>query len=257
MFAKDDASLLCRSLEHNRVVLFLGAGFSRAATNRLDAPLPFGGELAEYLWEWCAFDVPYDGAPLASVYQAALDLHRPMRELRFFLENHLLTTDVPDWYHRFARIFWKRIYTTNVDDVVERSYSDSQVATSLTAVSALQQDYSDRDQFLDSIQYIKLNGSLPGNPTDITFSTRQYAERIAKHDTWYSHFARDYIWHPTVFIGTELLEPTFWKALEERQQRGYNPEKRPRSFLIAPAISPVHLPTLKSMNVHHVQGSAE
>ncbi|MDE2794136.1 MAG: SIR2 family protein [Gemmatimonadota bacterium] len=194
---------------------------------------------------------------MAVVYQAALDSGRPLQKLKSFLEDRLLTSRVPEWYHRFAGVFWYRIYTTNVDDVIETAYQDSGIPTSLCSLSAPKQDYRERDQFLESIQYIKLNGSLPGDPRDLTFATRQYAERIAHHDTWYSHFVRDYIWNPTVFIGTDLDEPNFWRALADRQRRGDNPEERPRSFLITPNISPARVPTLATLNVNHVPGTAE
>lgn len=257
MLTTNDTHFLRRALKRNNCILFLGAGFAAGATSRRGAPIPCGSQLAELLWDWCGYTEAYDNSPLGVVYQAALDSGRPLRELRTFLEDHLLTSAVPAWYHRFTRVFWYRIYSTNVDDVIETAYADSGIPTSLSRVSAPKDDYRERDQFLESVQYIKLNGSLPGDPRHLTFATRQYAERIAQHDTWYSHFVRDYIWHPTVFIGTELDEPSFWKALADRQRRGDNPEERPRSFLITPSISPARLPTLAALNVHHVPGTAE
>ena len=257
MLSNSDTRFLTRALERNNCVLFLGAGFAAGATSRCGSAIPCGTELAALLWEWCGYPGSYDNSPLDVVYQAALDSGRPLRDLKGFLEDHLLTSGVPEWYQRFAGVFWYRIYGTNVDDVLETAYRESAIPTSLSCVSAPRDDYRERDQFLESVQYIKLNGSLPGDPRRLTFATRQYAERIAQHDTWYSHFVRDYIWHPTVFIGTELDEPTFWKALADRQRRGENPEERPRSFLITPSISPTRTPTLEALNVHHVSGTAE
>lgn len=257
MFNTNDARFLRRALDRNNCILFLGAGFAAGASNRRGHTIPCGDQLAALLWDWCGYADPYDDTPLGVVYQAALDSGRPLRELRFCLEEHLLTSSVPDWYHRFTRVFWYRIYSTNVDDVIETAYEESGTPASLFRLSAPKDDYRERNQFLQSVQYIKLNGSLPGDPRHLTFATRQYAERIAQHDTWYSHFVRDYIWHPTVFIGTELDEPSFWRALADRQRRGDNPEERPRSFLITPNISPARLPTLSTLNVHHVPGTAK
>ncbi len=256
MFTEHDAKFLDRALRHNRCILFVGAGFSRGAMNRRGEAMPSGEELARILWDWL-FDEKYDGTGLAEVYQAALDSGRELRSLKYLLEEHLLAQDVPDWYLTLSRPYWYRIYGTNVDDVVEHAYTDASGATPVSVVKAPHEEYDDRDQFLRSIQYIKLNGSLPDDPRRLTFAIRQYAERLATYDTWYHHFVRDYVLHPTVFVGTQLDEPIFWQAIASRQRRGQYAEERPRSFLVSPAISAAKLPVLKQLNVKYIRGTAE
>ena len=256
MFSHHDTQFLTRALTHNRCVLFVGAGLSQAAVNQSGMAMPSGRALARILWDWL-FDAEYDQSPLADIYQAALDSGRPLRQLKYFLEEHLLAADVPKWYHRFSHVYWHRIYGTNVDDVVERAFRDSGEGDRLSVIVAPHQQYNDRDQFLRSIQYVKLNGTLPGDPRELTFATRQYAQRLATYDTWYHHFVRDYVLHPTVFIGTQLDEPIFWQAIVSRQPRGENGAERPRSFLVSPSLSPAKFPVLKQLNIRHVQGTAE
>jgi hypothetical protein len=66
---------------------------------------------------------------------------------------------------------------------------------------------------------------------------------------WYDHFARDYVQQPVVFVGSQLDEPLFWQALEARERRGHGSEERPKSFLVAPRISPPKQNILRGMNV--------
>jgi hypothetical protein len=256
MLGESDRKFLFRAISANRCLLFVGAGFSREAQNALAKSIPDGQGLAKDLWSWLRFDGDFDDSPLSEVYEAALRSGRSMADLKGFLEERLLAVEVPDWYRIPTDIYWFRMYSTNADNVVESSFRQRGGAPEVSCVNAVVDDYEDRDQFLRTIQYIKLNGSLPGRPEGLTFSTREYARRSAQFDQWYDHFVRDYTFHPTIFVGSELREPLFWQAIEARQARGKNPEERPRSFLIAPSVSPAKLPILQDLNIVHVRARA-
>ncbi len=257
MLKDNDRLYLLESLKNNRCVLFIGAGFSTDALNKFDAPIPDAEGLATILWEWQGLSGGYDDSPLGEVYESALHSGRPLASLREVLESHLLAVKLAPWYHLVPKFFWMRLYGTNVDNVIELAFARASAGQKLDVVVAQRNDIRDRDQFLGSIQYIKLNGSLPGDPAAITFATRQYARRSAEYDRWYDCFVRDYVFQPTVFVGTELREPLFWQAIESRQKRGDNPEERPRSFLVTPTISPAKEPILDSLNIVHVPASGQ
>src|ERR1051325_585013 len=252
MLNDNDKAHLFRALNINQCLLFVGAGFSTDAENKLGAPIPKANELANLLWQWLELSGKYDGSPLWEVYESALTSGKPLRSLRDFLEAHLLAQHIADWYRAVHRIFWLRIYGTNVDNVVEVAHRDSGCEFALDVIAAPKQGYRERDQFLRRVQYVKLNGTLPGSPEEITFATRQYARRSTDYDEWYDHFVRDYALHPTIFVGTELREPLFWQAIESRQKRGDNPEERPRSFLVTPELSPAKAAILEALNIVHV-----
>jgi len=50
MFEKNDEKYLLKAIADNRAILFLGAGFSRSANNKLGKSLPIGSELAKQIW---------------------------------------------------------------------------------------------------------------------------------------------------------------------------------------------------------------
>ena len=252
----NDLVYLSKALAGNSAVLFLGAGFSADAKNRLGQTIPVGSQLANDLWHFLKYPGDYDGSDLSSVFQAAL-AQGHQRELRAFLEERYTCDALPDWYEFVAKIFWYRIYTTNIDTVVEKIYSCAVNAPKLDAVNGVREDFRERDQLLESMQYIKLNGTIPGSSTDMTFSFRQYAARSAQNDVWYDHFVRDYSTRITVFIGTNLNEPLFWRAIEARGTRFRDSENRPKSFLIVPYISPVKIDALREYRIVPIQMEAK
>jgi hypothetical protein len=252
----NDLIYLSKGVVANSAVLFLGAGFSADARNRLGQTIPLGSQLAEELWHFLKYSGEYDGSDLSSVFQAALAQGRH-KELQTFLEERYICEALPDWYEFVAKVFWYRIYTTNIDTVVEKIYVSAVESPKLDAVNGVREDFRERDQLLESMQYIKLNGTIPGSPTEITFSFRQYAARSAQNDVWYDHFVRDYSTRITVFIGTNLNEPLFWRAIETRGTRFPDSENRPKSFLIAPYISPVKIDALREYRIVPIQMGAK
>lgn len=256
MFTKDDEHYLLRALNRNSVILFLGAGFSQNASNALGASIPLSCDLASSLWHWLGYDGAYDDTPLGEMYEATLGSGRPFREIETFLETHLLCDVVPSQYDALASVFWRRIYTTNVDNLCEIVWQRAS-NTELEPLRFPGDDVRERDQLLNRIQAIYLHGKLRCRPNEVTFTPRQYARRTVVHDPLYEHFVRDYATCPTIFLGTELNEPLFFQYIEARQSRtGVPMEHRPKSFLISPRISPPKRRNLSTFNITALEGSA-
>ena len=257
MFTEDDERYLLRKLGRNEVVLFVGAGFSSSAINRAGNPLPISGELAALIWSFLEYSGEYDGTSLAEIYEALLSSGKTFQSIRSFLEDHLLCQEVPEWYNALTLPYWYRIFTTNVDDLVERVYLRKR-RRFLQIASFPDDDVPERDQFLNSLQAVYLNGRLPCQPDKITFSVRQFARAANRFQPLYDQFARDYATHCTIFVGTQLNEPLFWQHIEARQER--TPEAaefRPKSFLIAPRISPVKRAQLGRFNIVPVEATTQ
>jgi tetratricopeptide (TPR) repeat protein len=180
--------------------------------------------------------------------------------LQEFLVARLSVVKVPAWYGYLADFLWYRIYTTNIDNVLEEGWKPREKERPrLVPILGTAGNYVDRDQLLRIIQCIKLNGSLEAGVKGITFSRRQYAARFADEDIWVDHFVRDYFEHPTIFVGTELDEPVLWSYIERRErierERGRQ-DPRPKGLLIAPNISPAREPLLESLHIEPVRATA-
>lgn len=249
---------LVRQIGRANVVLFVGAGFSALAKNRLGDPIPTGGRLTRLLWSFLEYPQAYDEtSTLGEVYEAALTSGIPHSRLRNFLEQHLLCTDIPAIYAEIARPFWNRIYTTNVDDLIERVYLKAG-EPKLEVLAYPADDSTERDQALVTLQAIHLNGRLPCEPTQLTFSPIQYAKASLRSQPLYDQFVRDYSTHPTLFIGTKLDEPLFLQYLMAREDRDpRTSEQRPESFLVSASISPPKRATLRKLNITPIEADTE
>jgi hypothetical protein len=253
MFEANDEKYIIRSIGRNEVVLFLGAGFSMDATNRLKEKFPSGWKLGESLWEYLGYDGKYDDTALSVVYQAFVNHGSKRADKIKFLEDNLMSSEIPDLYSAISIPFWYKIYTLNIDDIVNKVYHRENKG--LKELSYPEDEFSERDQSLDRTHLIYLHGKLPCNPEDIIFSGKQYARASLSSQPLYSQFVYDYATHPTIFIGTDLNEPLFERYIQAREGKLGFGESRPKSFLITPSLSQIKADVLRTeYNVHHIKG---
>ncbi len=254
------AKYLQRAILNNACVLYLGAGFSSDAENSLGQTLPLSSEFSRGLWTWLGYERsfgPYDDTPLERLFDNALK-ERGDSAVMNFLRDRFLVKKYPSWYAPIVRPYWFRVYTTNVDDLVECISRDAG-QTRLDVVNAVRDRFRDRDRCLDSLQYVKLNGSATyQSAAHLTFGVRQIMARASDYDVWWDQFVRDYSQRTTILIGTRVNEPLFWRAVEARGGRhGAAREQRLRSFLVAKPISPVLVRSLSDFNVDPIEATAE
>jgi hypothetical protein len=103
-----------------RAVLFLGAGFSRGATNLGGRDFSLGADLASRLS--AAADVPKEFAldDAAEAYAGKFGAAKLVDELKVSFSAKA----VADFHKRIAEVPWRRVYTTNYDDVFELACRD-------------------------------------------------------------------------------------------------------------------------------------
>lgn len=80
MFSKTQEEYLLRRLNKNEVVLFLGAGFSVEAQNKIGENFPIGKELSKKIWQ---FMYPKDPLVVSSV-----PFFRPVKNLKKILSRY-------------------------------------------------------------------------------------------------------------------------------------------------------------------------
>ena len=257
MLKNTDLQFLKRAIRGGTCLLVTGAGFSSDAKNSLGEPLPSSRQLASDLWAWLGYGPvhSYDGTGLPRLFDRSRK-RKGDAALSKFLQDRLTVKQYPEWVPLVAKVFWHRIYTLNVDNLLELLYSDHGSVT-LRTINALDGRYRDHSSFLEEMQYVKLNGSLSDGLDRVTFGLRQYAARSGEHDIWYDHFTREYSLFPTIFVGTSLDEPLFEQALEARGRRGQAPrERRAKSFLVSRKITPVLADDLREFNVVPIEATA-
>lgn len=97
-----------------RSIAFLGAGFSRDATNLLDQAMLSGGGLSKKLSE----ALGEDDLPLSisSQLYARAGLTPSLQEL---IRSGFTAATVEPYHRTISNLPWRRVYTTNYDNVVE------------------------------------------------------------------------------------------------------------------------------------------
>ncbi len=113
---------LDRALEHafdGDAILFVGAGFSGGAKNLRGEPFKTGRQLATHLSHAVELseDTPLDDASEEFARKHGVD------RLIVELQQEYTASEIADHHLSIARIPWRRIYTTNYDNVLETACS--------------------------------------------------------------------------------------------------------------------------------------
>lgn len=132
-------------------VLFLGAGYSYQAENALKNGIPMAGDLASLLDKESGEESDGDLSLAAESYIEAKGEYQIVE----FLKDTFAAVSVKDCQEELGKYSWKRVYTTNYDNVFESSVTkNNKRATSITLTDKLR-DYKDKKGLI-----IHLNGSI-------------------------------------------------------------------------------------------------
>ena len=105
---------------NGHAVLFAGSGFSRGATNSSGQPLKSAYELANHLALLAGLP---EGTSLDDAAEEFVNLNGE-ESLVGELKTEFTVNEITSAHRQIAEIPWRRIYTTNYDNVLEKAYSD-------------------------------------------------------------------------------------------------------------------------------------
>jgi hypothetical protein len=252
-FDSQELKLLLRQFEKGNVVLFAGAGFSLGAKNPRGTDPPLGAQLAETLASECGWK--YDGEDLGIVYEQA-QKHLGSKELNSKLCSLYKDCAPAPWHHLIPKLYWSRIYTTNIDDVIENSYRPGGVQrfNSITCPA----DFEPQDVWFQQVQGIHLHGSVLDLQKSLTFTPTEYAGHTATPNAWYQALVDDMYANSVIFVGTRLNEPPMYHYLALRSERAKGaPEVRAKAFVVTPVISAIRARQLRDQGYVVVEATGE
>ncbi|MDE0000530.1 MAG: hypothetical protein OXQ89_22535 [Rhodospirillaceae bacterium] len=251
---------LASQISRGEPVLFLGAGFSLRAKTQSGKNVPDSHRLTRDL---CQIAFPNDefdpNVTLGDAYYCALS--RARKRLQNYIADQftISSESLPQFYETWYSMPWHKCYTLNIDDLemaVPRRFS---LPRPIKSISATTGAMGDQRYISNSLRVIHLNGMVGDSVDALTFSDRNYGERLAGPDPWLARATTDMLSRPVVYVGTELHEPTLWRYLEYRQAKGGRGvrELRPGSYLVTPALSKAREILLKSLNVDWISMTAQ
>jgi len=173
--------VLVDNIKEGNVILFLGAGASIGAGHPQKKQIPSGKELAEMLVDKF-LGSEYRGIPLLRAAELAI-AQSDLFTFQDYVASVFREYGPGDHHRLVPRFFWKAIFTTNYDLVMERTYEQAIAAKQnlQTIVPFLKNSdrLEDRLKKPDSIPYAKLHGCItalrdPEIPLIVT--TEQYLD---------------------------------------------------------------------------------
>ena len=228
---------VARGVAQGEYSLLLGAGSSVGATGGNGFVLPTGAGLRDALVRDFALHTDGEQLPLSTVYGT---LKRTQGTAVDAYLRAWFTKCRPTWQHLFAEFSWKRIWTLNVDDVMESAYG--QAGRFIKSVT-WHERFSDRED-ASAQKIIHLHGTaqqlLPDidNSEVLVFSLLDYAREIVNPRTWHKVFFDEFAGTPFLTIGAQLTEEidlasALHQGSASRASTGYP------SVLVIPRISQV------------------
>lgn len=229
---------LKRCLLNNMPILFLGAGFSREAICK-NGVMPTGAELKDELFgQFVDGKVNLERLKQIEKYnlRELCDCIDSLTKDGKKLREQYLTDRLSDvWpneerYHALlVKYPWKRIYTVNIDDLVEHIYE--------SAHKEYKSIYSRKDipERTDKMELIKLHGCVRHPEEGYIFSKKEYSALInQKINLGLIEFTNEiYSSNDIILIGASLDEPDLDYYLQLYETMQFK-RKRSRIFFIEP-----------------------
>lgn len=239
--------LIKKAYENGYLILFFGAGSSLTSKGGNGENLPSSESLSKKLADVVGWE--YNGEPLSKVYSAA------KRILGDRLNDQLIEIfkhcEPSEEYKKIANYVWPRIYTTNIDDALDSAFLLK--STQKVNIRHRFDKVVDQDQILNSIDLVKLNGSIDRIENGFIFSPNEYGQASAQQPLWYRELAEDFYRYTFIFIGTKLDEPLFYHQISRYKSENNSVERR--SYVITPNATPIEESDLETLNLEHIAGT--
>lgn len=181
-FNNDDHKSLFKRIFSGEIVLFLGSGFSMGAIGSLvdeetgrKLPIPNVTQLKNILSSRILY-TDYDDIKLKELCEECQEDNGA--RYAQLMKDIFRVSDIRDFHRLYSEIDWKKIFTTNVDDLIEKVYADSD--------KKINTIYSEKPKYIErsSVTYYKLHGDAIIAPDKITFSTSDYVVSSARRNDY-------------------------------------------------------------------------
>lgn len=230
---------ICPLIASGEASLLLGAGFSyknKTATGEL----PTGEGLRNMLLTACG-QVPRPSTTLRDAYAYA---GRHLNNLNEYLTSIFTVDRVEPWQEKIFQYVWTRIYTTNIDNVLNVGYEKTR-KTGKSAADFTILNYQDKglvSQTLGSIPVITIHGTILQHDQGFIFSNTEYgAASSRKILDWHNDLAARMIAGGLIVIGNQLDESDFDTHLAARVSEYGEATSMARNWIVMPDPDPIKM----------------
>jgi hypothetical protein len=232
-------------LRTGKYQLLLGAGASRDSKSSNGEDLPLAPRMTTELNAL--------SASVQSRITAAFEVaqRRSPAELEDYIQDRFTDCEPANWWNTALDCAWKRIWSLNIDDVVEQAVNrhanwNSHRTKSYTWHDSLQE--------FDGLQVVHLHGWAPCDKSSrMIFSISQYAEATKKEHGWHRKFFDEWGQSPFITIGAGLFQE--FDLTEALQTRPASPNIY--SLYVSKSIDDETRELLELANLIPIECSAE
>ncbi|MGN1310395.1 MAG: SIR2 family protein [Clostridia bacterium] len=245
--------LLLDSLNNSTPILFLGAGFSFKALNYANQRIELAAQLTTNIFsefyekkrESYMSDEYIKSVKLYSLKDLCTTIKQESPDRKEQLYDFLIDTfkgahpDPGNDFHKKVQEYdWTRIYTLNIDDLIENIYlsEDKEIL--------VQNEKSMKSNSKALPELFKLHGCVNKRDNGFIFSSDEYISMIENVDFKMKEFANDYYKNDVIFVGTELDEDDITYILKNYLSSGYG--HNTKCFYICPSFKPKLLSQIKA-----------
>lgn len=209
---------LLDGVARGRYNLLLGAGASIGATGGDGIALTNSTELARDIAT--EFDFAHLTLSLRDSYEYALGRQsRNHISVDSFLRERF-SNCIPSWQAMLGEFRWHRIWTLNIDDVMQKVYAHGRSRAGQRLATYHWADrFTDPELSNDELQIVHLHGFAPNIGSDngeIVFSLMQYIHAVSKNHVWHRIFHDSIAEQPFIVVGTRFADE--WDMAEALEQ---------------------------------------
>lgn len=252
----NELRMLSQRMDIVRPILFTGAGFSYGAINGNNETLPLGSDLKDILLtKFIGYKkesseyIELHNQSLSDVYEYCENFFTPEKAADFLKE--LFSECTPKNYHSIIADYnWRKIYTINIDDLMERSSKLGKfvIQNQRRRVTSYNVDRK--------IEYIKLHGCVNNPNLGFIFSTSSYIDLMASGgDYRFQSLSTDLQTEDFVFIGTEMneIDISFFFKLQKHGGDSRNGQL----YFINPKPTPIFESKIQKYGGHIIRMTCE
>lgn len=244
----NELDFLNARLTERKASLLLGAGFSVGAKNAGHKDILLGEGLSKQLYKHFYIDCP--PAKFSREYCENIKLYEKdlkkictilssenRRELRDFYLTNIFSGCKPvgtQFQNKIKNYSWKKIFTLNIDDLVENIFANSN--TPLCKWNHSQHG----NQQEDSQTLIKLHGDVMDPEGGFVFDEDEYTSFTLENNCLLKEFATCFLSGDMVILGTEFQENDLSFILKLYELAGYN-DNGNHYFFVVPNLKDVVL----------------
>jgi hypothetical protein len=254
-----DLNSLIEGVARAEYHLLLGAGASLGGCAKDGSLLPTADDLASELLSDFGVDTGGYKLDLKGAYEQVENLKDKLGRSRQEYLSDRFTGCTPSWQSILPEFRWNRIWSFNIDDIVETAYYKVANRKQTPKIIDWTDYYAETNRENNEIQIIHLHGYAPQllrGTSSIVFSILEYLQATSKQHAWHKIFGDEFLQRPFVIVGARLSDEFDFADVVRRGNSARNITGRP-SVIVLKEIPPFMKDNFEKWGLIPIEAPAE